>query len=88
MLGHFSCWAFLSLICALLILATMHDHPDEKASPRFGDNNDGARSPRAATIEAVESNRWVTTQKELLAYYAYYVGNNGLSGFVWGEVCC
>ena len=24
---------------------------------------------------------WVTTKKELYSFYAYYIGNNGLSGF-------
>nr|GAT54597.1 predicted protein [Mycena chlorophos] len=31
-----------------------------------------------------DSARWTTTRRELWAYYLYYIGNNGLSGFNFG----
>lgn len=32
----------------------------------------------------LEDSKWTTTRTELWAYYLYYVGNNGLSGFNFG----
>ncbi|KAL5523302.1 hypothetical protein ACEPAF_1569 [Sanghuangporus sanghuang] len=32
----------------------------------------------------VDMNEWVTTKRELWAFYVFYIGNNGLSGFNFG----
>ncbi|KAL5522451.1 hypothetical protein ACEPAG_8467 [Sanghuangporus baumii] len=32
----------------------------------------------------VELDKWVTTKRELWAFYVFYIGNNGLSGFNFG----
>lgn len=47
-------------------------------------NSDDQHSPLRRQ-DVVSSSQWRTTNKELVAYALYYVGNNGLSGFVWGE---
>ncbi|KAF7336879.1 Autophagy-related protein [Mycena venus] len=39
-------------------------------------------SPQAADLNS--DSRWTTTRVELWAYYLYYIGNNGLSGFNFG----
>ncbi|CAK5268199.1 unnamed protein product [Mycena citricolor] len=51
---------------------------DEKSSPRTPPVELDPTSSHAAPTE------WTTTRKELWAYYLYYVGNNGLSGFNFG----
>ncbi len=35
-------------------------------------------------LEPTEERQWTTSKPELWAYYLYYVGNNGLSGFNFG----
>lgn len=54
-----------------------------KAGEKTPNNDDQHSGPRHQDV--APSSQWRTTNKELAAYALYYVGNNGLSGFVWGE---
>lgn len=44
----------------------------ERAASELTDSND------------LKSSQWTTSRTELWAYYVFYIGNNGLSGFNFG----
>jgi len=46
--------------------------------------NESRAEIKTERIVDVGRSRWTTTRFELWAYYLYYAGNNGLSGFNFG----
>jgi hypothetical protein len=83
-------------------MSTHHEDLDIKRSATLEtqqsnrlESNSGAQHATSSDIKHVEDifdietdPKWQTTKKELWSYYLYYVGNNGLSGFNYGCVCC
>ncbi|KAL5495951.1 hypothetical protein ACEPAH_3183, partial [Sanghuangporus vaninii] len=56
--------------------------PDRKSTGQ----EDALADAKSASLHSVEvdMNKWVTTKRELWAFYVFYIGNNGLSGFNFG----